>query len=147
MNRKPTTLFTVDAALVPAAGPKPRRRPRLEEEMPFELFAEALGWVHKRLRIRQGRELSEIAKHAHVGERTLRDLEQQKHLNTALAPYAYAYALGYHPDRVALITRRWLRKYLRRVQPQRIMGGYWEPPFPWLQKTCQTQCELSQFPK
>lgn len=146
MKRKPLPSLSVEPLLVLGAGRKPRPRPWLEQEIPFELFAEALGWVFKMLRIRQGREVSQVAKRAHVGERTLRDLERQMHLNTALAPYAYAYALGYYPDQIARLTRRWLQKYLHRVRPRRTINGLWDPRFPWQQKTCQSNGELSQFP-
>ena len=146
MKRKPLPSLSVEPLLIPGAGRKPRPRPKLKKEIPFELFAEALGWVHKSLRIRQGAELSDMAQKAGVGYNTLWDLEHQKHLNTALAPYAYAYALGYHPDRLALITRRWLQKYLRRVRPCLNADGTCEPPFPWQQKPCQTSSELSEFP-
>lgn len=123
MKRKPLPSLRVEPLLVPVAGLKPQRLPKLKEAIPFLLFAEAQGWVLKRLRLRQKREVAEVAQMAHVGDRTLRDLEQQKHLNTAISSYVDACALGYHPDRIALLTRRWLRKYLRRVQPRRTNDG------------------------
>lgn len=87
--------LNADASSVPAVPPRPRRRPKLKEEIPFLLFAEAQGWVLKKLCQRQKREVAEVAQMAHVGDRTLRDLEQQKHLNTAISSYVDAYTLGY----------------------------------------------------
>lgn len=103
MKRKPLPSLSVEPLLVPVAGRKPQPRPKLKKVIPFELFAQAQGWVHNSLRVRQGAELSDLAQRAGVGYSTLWD---HKHLNTAISPYVDACALGYHPDRIALLTRR-----------------------------------------
>lgn len=110
-----------------------QQTPRLPYRIPFELHADAQCWVLTQIRLRQKRDLKALAAKTTVGYNTLWELEHHRHLNTALAPYAYAHALGYRPDQISRLTRRWLRKYLCRERRLHGKDRTWMPKMPWKQ--------------
>ena len=105
--------------------------------VPYDLFIKAQCHVLTQLRLRWGWEAGELAKACGIGPSTLRDYERQERLHTLSTPYKIGLRLGYLPEQVAELTRRWLRKYIRRQRVVCGKGADWWPPFPWEQKPCQ----------
>jgi transcriptional regulator with XRE-family HTH domain len=79
------------------------------------LFLQALGWVYLHLRLRFGLSLVELARQARVGVQTLCDLEHGRHGARPETEWAVAHALGYEPEDLWRLTRRWLRRRMGRL--------------------------------
>ena len=91
-----------------------RARRRLVGKLELGFFVQGLGWVYCHLRLRCGFSIRELAAIAGVGVETLCQLEHGKHPPSMVTEFRVAMALGYHTDEIRRLTRRWLRKLVRR---------------------------------
>lgn len=93
-----------------------RWQPLPADDRELKRFLQALGWVYLHLRLRFGLSLFRLAARAHVGVQTLCDLEHAHHAIRGDTEYLVAHALGYEPEQIRRLARRWLRKKMRMVQ-------------------------------
>lgn len=93
-----------------------RLRPVEPGRVSMGLFFRALGWVYLHLRLRFGLPLQELAALAQVGVQTLCDLEHGGHGARPETEWQVAHALGYEPEEVMRLTRRWLRRKFRTLR-------------------------------
>lgn len=96
---------------VPAGNRKVRA---LKDRVPFDTFVQALGWVYHHLRLRCGQTLRDLAARARVGVQTICEMESGRHPPRLDVETRVANALGYHTEHVHRLTRRWMRKLIRR---------------------------------
>jgi lambda repressor-like predicted transcriptional regulator len=96
----------------------------LRDPLPDAELSPLLGCVYRKLRKRFDFSIAELALRAGVGEVTLRDLEDVAtgHLPKPLVEKHVAEALGYHPDEVRHLARRWRRRGMARLKRQRLQG-------------------------
>ena len=116
---------------------RPRRYPPLRLEFDWELFMNAQCYLLTFLHDCSGLDLAALAREARLKNSTLRDYESHKALNSASTPFLLCHALGYPPERLVVLTRRWLRLYIRAQQREHQKPRGWMPKMPWEQPACQ----------
>jgi hypothetical protein len=117
-----------------AGRPLPRRR-RLDTE---RLHA-GIAWVLRGLVCQRHRlNVAWLAREAPVGDQSLRDYLELKHPEGWHTESRVALVLGYFPDELERLTRRWMRKFRHREQRQHAGEKDWRLRYPWEQAPRQS---------
>lgn len=112
-----------------AGRPLPPRR-RLNTERLHAGIAWVLRWLVCQ---RHGLNVAWLAREAPVGDQSLRDYLDFKHPEGWHTESRVALVLGYFPDELERLTRRWMRKYRHREQRRHAGEKDWRLRFPWEQ--------------
>lgn len=112
-----------------AGRPLPPRR-RLNTERLHAGIAWVLRWLVCQ---RHGLNVAWLAREAPVGDQSLRDYLDFKHPEGWHTESRVALVLGYFPDELERLTRRWMRKYRHREQGRHAGEKDWRLRYPWEQ--------------
>lgn len=112
-----------------AGRPLPPRR-RLNTERLHAGIAWVLRWLVCQ---RHGLNVAWLAREAPVGDQSLRDYLDFKHPEGWHTESRVALVLGYFPDELERLTRRWMRKYRHREQGRHAGEKGWRLRYPWEQ--------------
>ena len=111
-----------------------RRKPRPCRRLNVRRFHEGIAWVLAQIvTVRYELSVAALAAEAGVGEQTLREYLQLKHPDACTTADSTALAVGYFPDKLARLTRRWMRKYRHRCWRPKGGGGDGGKHYPWEQ--------------
>jgi transcriptional regulator with XRE-family HTH domain len=128
------------------ALPCGRRLPRLRDAVPVALMQRALAWVLWQLRLRHGWSVPQMAARCGLGPQTVRDFEQARHKHCFWSTLGrLCHALNRHPDTVAALTRRWLRKHCRRELSRQRREPHRKLSLPWQHQACQNRHGMPGF--
>lgn len=125
----------------PSSVPSRRlgRKLRASQRLNVRRYHEGIAWVLAQIVTRRYKlPVAALAAAAGVGEQTLREYLQIKHPDACTTGDRTALALGYFPDKVARLTRRWMRKYRHRCWRPRSAERDGERLYPWEQDSGQS---------
>ena len=115
-----------------------RRKPRPCRRLNVRRFHEGIAWVLAQIVTRRYKlSVAALAAAAGVGEQTLREYLQLKHPDACTTADSTALAVGYFPDKLARLTRRWMRKYRHRCWRPGADATGGKRRYPWEQVSGQ----------
>lgn len=109
------------------AGRPLRRRRRLDPEHLYQ----GMVWVVNGLLERHQLSPTRLARECGVGPQSVRDYLKGLHLYGRHTVARMALWLGYFPDEVEKLTRRWMRKYRHREKRRHADDPTWRLRYPW----------------
>lgn len=127
MQAQPSSFPTPSRIVSRVGRPLPKRR-KLNTERLHAGIAWVLRWlVFQRHRLT----VAWLARECGVGDQSLRDYLNLEHPEGWHTESRVALMLGFLPEELERLTRRWMRKYRHREQRQHAGERGWQLRFPW----------------